>query len=240
MMRAILQLPETGIPILNRLLGRAAHPGRVEYAREIYLPGLFAGIASQDGLTTREALKLALANFDAAGILNTAREKIEAEALAIENIAAGITGRALTAASESLSRLRKTPNAANELAALDAEARITAADKVAASLAEEAAALRGRFAGSPTHLEALGIGLQAVEKALRLSPLASAVSVALRLRVALDGLENNRPYGRALAEELLSGRLSLKVDWDWIPRSWIERGTPPGFRWDEEDLVFGS
>lgn len=235
--RSLTTEPSTGFAVLDRLLGRGVHPSVVERATD-FLPGIFKSRTASTSTQARLLLRDSIASSGALDILERSEEWLRRRISELDNAASGIVARAQEAASAAVSTLAKGPNPKAEAAALDAQARLAVAEKTADALRDEVSTLKAEFCGSRERISALVAALNAVVKELRKSDFSYAVPLGLRAVALIENLEAGNRAALPLADEFFGGQVAEPLDLAMIPQTWIRRGTPTGFRWDEADLVF--
>ena len=236
--RSLAESPTTGIPILDKIIGKMCHPANVARANDQYLPLIFSRKTAVADCDARKILSVTIITSGARDILTKAQSGHSRRVSELENAAAGIVSRAITAAAIAMAELSKSPNPKTEAAALDTQAHVSVAETTAAALNDEVAAIRAAFVTNPERITGLVAALRATVKEFRTSDFACAIPLALRASALVESLESGTAAAVTLADDFFEEKTSAPLPVNLIPAQWISRGCPNGFRWDGEWLVF--
>lgn len=229
-----------GIPLLDKLVSKFAHPAFADSARANLLPGLLARLTGSDATTGRKTLAAARAAAHTKETLAAARAEHEKHVAAIEAFAANVPERAESAALAAQVAFLAQPDEKTLATWLDAKSRLAissdAADEIAASVSE----IKTDFETSQDYRESLVSALRKLAGALRKADDAFAARLALRACVLAECIESGKLAAIPLAAVMLAGEgVSTPLDFSFIPQAWIDRKSPPGFGWDKDgDLIF--
>jgi hypothetical protein len=223
----------TGIPAVDRFITNK-HPAFITRDRQIFLAD---ELARRTSISDSNVLGQLLIKSGAPAVFAKGTTSLSASIQNIRTLADELPSKLANAERTALSALLRDPSDKHLVEWVTKRRACLDAEDAAESLLVAAQQAETDSFSTPEYAAATIAALEKLAAASRKDEHYLGAQIALRCAALVYFVQTTHQEATQLARELLSGRSCEPLPPHLIPSSWVERGTPPGFVWDEMALL---